>query len=65
MSEGTTEQLFGAGVSIPESPQPDASEADFPEPDTTEQSDTADSANKYALRPLSPSSMSHEWLPGN
>lgn len=57
MSESTTEQLFGADASIPESPQPDASEADFPEPDTTEQGDTADSANKYALRPLSPSSM--------
>lgn len=57
MSESTTEQLFGADASIPEPSQPDASEADFPEPDTTELGDTADSDNKYALRPLSPSSM--------
>ena len=57
MSESLTEQLFGADSSQPEPPQPDASEADFPEADTTEPGDTADSANKYALRPLSPSSM--------
>ena len=57
MSESLTEQLFGADSSQPEPPQPDASEADFPEAGTTEPGDTADSANKYALRPLSPSSM--------
>ena len=41
----------------PEFQEQEFQDADFPQADTTEPGDSADSASKYALRPLSPSSM--------